>query len=165
MKLNYRICKDLLNRAINLMKQYLGNDLLSIALFGSVARGEGTNNSDIDVLIVHKRENFKVSSLMTKIIISLRETEEYKSLESKGFRPDIFYILLDEEEFNGNPWVLLDIQDHGIILYDPFKVLKNRFVYIRKRLKELGSKKVILPDGKWYWDLKPDWKPGEIIKL
>jgi len=29
----------------------------------------------------------------------------------------------------------------------------------------LGSRKVILGNGSWYWDLKPDWKPGEVIEL
>jgi hypothetical protein len=54
--------------------------------------------------------------------------------------------------------------DHGIIIYDN-GILKRRFESLRKRLSELGSKKVVLEDGSWYWDLKPDWKPGEVIEL
>ncbi len=35
----------------------------------------------------------------------------------------------------------------------------------RNRLQELGAKKVSLPDGSYYWDLKPNWKPKEVIEI
>jgi hypothetical protein len=32
-------------------------------------------------------------------------------------------------------------------------------------MAELGSRRIELPDGGWYWDLKPDWRPGEVVDL
>jgi hypothetical protein len=32
-------------------------------------------------------------------------------------------------------------------------------------MAELGSRRVELADGSWYWDLKPDWRPGEVVDL
>jgi hypothetical protein len=43
--------------------------------------------------------------------------------------------------------------------------LENEFKAIKEKLKKLGSKKVVLPDSSWYWDLKPDMKPGEVIEI
>ncbi len=36
---------------------------------------------------------------------------------------------------------------------------------LKNRLIQLGSKKVILDDDTWYWNLKPDIEAGEIIEL
>jgi hypothetical protein len=36
---------------------------------------------------------------------------------------------------------------------------------MKKRMEKLGSKKVFLKDGSWYWDLKPDYKFGEEFEI
>ena len=74
-------------------------------------------------------------------------------------------VFFNQAELADTPWLLLDIQDHGIILHEPYAMLQHKFESVRQRLKELGSRKVVLEDGSWYWDLKPDWKPGEVIEL
>jgi len=35
----------------------------------------------------------------------------------------------------------------------------------KERLKVLGSKRIQLKDGTWYWDIKPDLEFGEIFTL
>jgi hypothetical protein len=64
-----------------------------------------------------------------------------------------------------HPWILLDIAHHGVILYDPASVLERELDAVRQRIAALGSTRVELPDGSWYWDLKPDWRPGEVVDL
>ena len=51
------------------------------------------------------------------------------------------------------------------------KILFDRDVFfgvvlerLRKRLKELGARR-IWRGNVWYWDLKPDYKPGDVIEL
>lgn len=51
------------------------------------------------------------------------------------------------------------------MLHDPDGILARELEAIRQRLRELGSRRIELPDGSWYWDLKPDWRPGEIVEL
>jgi len=55
--------------------------------------------------------------------------------------------------------------DDSIILYDTNNFFKNRLSELKIRLIQLGSKKVILDDDTWYWNLKPDIEAGEIIEL
>ena len=51
------------------------------------------------------------------------------------------------------------------ILFDPSAVLQRKLAALRVRLRELGSRKVEMPDGSWYWELKPDLRPGEMFEL
>lgn len=148
-----------------MLKEAFGEDvILSFALFGSVARGDARPDSDIDVLIVHKPVDFRPVGRFVDVIMDLREGDEYQRLKAEGFSPDPYPILMTEKEMYERPLILLDIMDHGIIIYDS-GVLKKRFESLRKRLDELGTKKVVLEDGSWYWVLKPDWKPGEVIEV
>ena len=62
------------------------------------------------------------------------------------------------------PPLLLDVSQEAIILMDDgFFVAK--LDEVRKRLEELGSKRVWTKRGTWYWVLKPDLKPGEVIEI
>jgi hypothetical protein len=54
--------------------------------------------------------------------------------------------------------------DDAIILYDKDGFFAGVLERLRRRMQELGSKKIYIGD-KWYWDLKPDSKPGEVIEL
>ncbi|KKK51182.1 hypothetical protein LCGC14_3117490, partial [marine sediment metagenome] len=44
-------------------------------------------------------------------------------------------------------------------------ILDKRLFSLKKRLQELGAEKISLSDGSYYWDLKPDWKPREVIEI
>jgi hypothetical protein len=55
--------------------------------------------------------------------------------------------------------------DEGIILYEKGECFRELIKKFREKLKELGSRKVYLPDGTYYWELKPDWKPGEEVEI
>ena len=55
--------------------------------------------------------------------------------------------------------------EDGKILYDRDDFFQERLSTLKRRLQELGSKKVYLKDGSWYWVLKPDLKLGEIFEL
>lgn len=90
-----------------LVKRELGANLLGIRLFGSVARGTATPDSDIDVLVLVQREdsaareavikaavdiNLKHDVVMSPVIMSFerysrplfRETHFYRSLQEEG---------------------------------------------------------------------------------
>jgi hypothetical protein len=135
----------------------------SFAIFGSVARGEARKGSDIDLLIVYKDCSDPLAEFL-RVLSEMKDEEEYKKLVKIGLRPDPYPIFMTEKEIWEKPFILLDILDHGIIFHDD-GTLRKRLDALKKRLQELGSKKVLLPDGRWYWDLKPDWKPGEVIRL
>jgi hypothetical protein len=162
-KLGFEDYKSLLDKLLVLMHRYYGERLLSVALFGSIARGEASPRSDVDLIVVYrgdKKERDFVQALM-----ELRESQEYLRMQEKGILAEPYPIFFSEEKLANTPWILLDVLDHGIILYDREEVLQKKLEALRKRLKELGARRVVLEDGTWYWDLKPDWKPGEVIEL
>lgn len=50
------------------------------------------------------------------------------------------------------------------ILYDPEGFLAASFDRLRTRLQQLGSRRIRRGNA-WYWELKPDLKPGEVFTL
>lgn len=164
-RLTYERCRDLLKRLLVLLEEALGAEVLAVALFGSVARGEGGPTSDLDLLIVHRGRQEAMPERFVQVLQRLRQSAEYRRLQTEGFLPDPFPVFFTAGQLATRPWLLLDIVDHGIILFDRDGALRTELDQIRERLRILGAHKVVLPDGTWYWDLKPDWKPGEVIEL
>lgn len=157
--------RALAERAVAEYRAALGGDLLAVACFGSVARGEPDPESDLDLYIVTREQ---VSSFLDRRlagIVRLRDTPEYQALARQGYRPDPMPIFHSAAKLVTHPWILLDISDHGVILHDPDGILARELDVVRRRLRELGAKRIERPDGSWYWDLKPDWRPGETVEL
>lgn len=159
---NYKV---LLGRVLELLKFHFGEDFLSCALFGSVARNEALPESDVDLLIIHRSCGYRPMDKFLKLLRDLEKDKEYKRLKKQGYLPEPYPVFLDEKELEENPLILLDVLDHGIILYDGDGILDKRLISFKKRLRELGAEKISLPDGSYYWDLKPDWKPKEVIEI
>jgi len=164
-KLTATLCRPLLGRLLALLQAEFGDDLLAVALFGSVARGHGGPLSDLDLLIVHRGPREAALDRFLEVTRELRDGPEYKRLMTEGFLPDPYPVFLSVDELERHPWLLLDVVDHGIILFDPQGRLGDELRRVGQRLADLGARKVTLPDGTWYWDLKPDWKPGETVEI
>jgi hypothetical protein len=52
-----------------------------------------------------------------------------------------------------------------VILRDAADFYASVLERLRRRLDELGARRYVDEDGYEYWDLKPDWKPGDVVKL
>jgi predicted nucleotidyltransferase len=139
--------------------------LVSVAVFGSVATGMMRPDSDIDILIV-------VDPLPDG---RLRRVEEFEKVEvllqarraaaaASGVHTRLAPIFKTPAELDYGSPLLLDMTEHVRILTDPQATLARRLERLRQRLIELGSRKV-QRDGGYYWLLKPDYKPGEVIEL
>ncbi|MGH9339676.1 MAG: nucleotidyltransferase family protein [Acidobacteriota bacterium] len=163
-RLTLAICRPFLDRLITGLREKLGSGLEAVALFGSVARDQGHTSSDLDLLIVYRGDREPLDEFV-ELLIPLREEKEYQSLLQRGFYPEVMPLFMNLETVKSHPWILVEIADHGRILFSLKSFLENELQRIRERLRELGSRKVILEDGSWYWDLKPDWKPGESFDL
>jgi predicted nucleotidyltransferase len=157
--------RALVERAVAECKAGLGADLVALALFGSVARDEAGPASDLDLYVVVHTRPASLFDPRFAWTLRLRETPEYQVLAAQGYRPEPMPVIHTVEELRAHPWILLDIADHGVILHDPKGVLAEELDAVRDRLSELGARRVTLPDGHWYWDLKPDWRPGDVIEL
>ena len=60
--------------------------------------------------------------------------------------------------------VYLDMTQEAVLLYDKGDFMAGVLERLRKRLEALGAQRKRLGNV-WYWDLKPDFQPGEVIEL
>ena len=60
--------------------------------------------------------------------------------------------------------LFLDMVEEARILHDRGEFLRVYLDGLRARLRELGARRVMRGGG-YYWQLKPDLKPGELITL
>lgn len=163
--IGYSDYKDFLEKFREELIHSEGRNVLSIILYGSVARGKATKESDIDVLILCKKRTAFFEKSVLKIISKIRRFPEYEVLHKKNLYGEISPFIVETNELRENPLILLDIIEDGIILYQKNKTFEKIMEKFKRKLKKLKSKKVILPDGTWYWDLKPDWKAGEKVEI
>ncbi|MEM0041395.1 MAG: nucleotidyltransferase domain-containing protein [Candidatus Korarchaeum sp.] len=159
--------REYVSMIVESLKAKLGDNLVSVVLFGSVARGEADEGSDIDLLVVLESSSgsfgrrFDVFKEIEKELITSKPRVE---LRRRGLGALISPVPLTREEVMKHPPILLDILTDGIILYDK-GFIGEQLEELRERLKALGARKVLLPNGKWYWDLKPDYELGEVVEI
>ncbi len=148
------------------LKEILQNDLVSVVLFGSAARGEAGEGSDVDLLIVAekfgKEGRFEVFNEIEK---DMKASEEYLELKENKLGTTISPVPLTPSEVEKNPSILLDITMDGIMLYDVDDFIINKMKSMRKKLKKMGSKRIFIDDKRYYWDLKPNYKLGEVVEI
>lgn len=148
------------------LEEIMQDDLISVVLFGSAARGEAGEGSDIDILIIAekfgKEGRFEV---FNEIETDLKASDEYRELKEKKLGTLISPVPLTPYEVEKNPSILLDIVMDGIMLYDVDDFIVNKMKSMRKKLEKMGSKRIFLDDKRYYWDLKPDYKLGEIVEI
>ena len=160
--------KTLLNQFTELLQREYGTELISVVLYGSVARGYARRDSDIDIIIVLENapaEYYKRTERVWKVLINVEQTDEWVTLNRQGYQPYIKPIIFSKAEAEESRYLFLDIVEDGIILYDNEGYFAGRLERLRQRLMELGSKRVFLEDGSWYWLLKPDLRRGEVFEL
>jgi len=158
--------RELKTMLLSEIKSYYSERLVSVVVFGSVARETQTFDSDLDLLIVVE----KLPSGRMKRIREFESIEEkieplLESLHRKeGIHTYISAIIKSPEEAEKGSPIFLDMVEDARILFDRNGFFEEVLDRLKKRLKELGSKR-IWKGNAWYWDLKPDYKPGEIFEL
>ena len=156
---------SLLNKMVSIMKEEFKDSLISVVLYGSVARGDNRKDSDVDLIVVIK--GLPKDSMLKRI--RLFETRVEDKLNLEEYWKEGYYITLSpvlktpEEAVRFSP-LYLDLVYDGIILYDKDNFFLNILEKLKEKLKELGAERV--RQGKmWYWVLKKDYKFGDVIEL
>lgn len=150
-----------------LISHYRDN-LLAAVLFGSAARDDFRQGSDIDLLIILTENQDSLGKRIDEFMgieSGLRQLPEYARARERGLPHRIEPVILDREELQKHPPLLLDLTTDARILLDREEVFSREMKVLRRRLQELGSRKIQLKDGRWYWVLKPGIKWGEEVIL
>ncbi len=100
-------------------------DVLGMVLFGSVAKGTATRYSDIDILILVKRDVWGAYDRMHGRIMSLNGLRY--GLIKKGIFNYISPTIIDIKDTESFKPFFLDVADYGIIVSDSDKVVE-RFI-------------------------------------
>ena len=156
---------SLIENLLKLLLARLGEKLTSVIVYGSVARKTARKNSDIDLLIIADslpKGRMKRQELFLEVEKPLEPI--ISELWNKGFHVDFSPIILSVEEALKIRPIYLDMVEDAIILYDKNSFFSRILNRLRRRLKELGAKRIWVGD-KWYWMLKPDIKFGEVVEI
>jgi predicted nucleotidyltransferase len=156
---------DLATNYAHRLQSHLGESLVSVVLFGSVARGEAEVNSDIDLLIVAEglpRGRFARLNLLEGIDQEFQPLLE--RLEVEGTSTRFSRILKTRKEAGRIIPLYLDLVEDAVILYDADGFFQDLLRRLRDSLNRLGAKRERLGRVR-YWDLKPDLVPGERFEI
>lgn len=81
-----------------------------------------------------------------------------------GVHTELSPILKTPEEVRAGSPLFLDMVEDARILYDRDGFFAQWLARLRERLAQLGAKR-LWQGNTWYWDLKPDFRPGEVFEL
>ena len=154
-----------LQEILSSLREYYGDRLVSLAVFGSVARGTQRPDSDVDLLVVC--DSLPIGR--TRRIAEFGEAEKrlgpvFSDLRRRGISTDLSPVLKTPAEVERGGLFYLDLVEDARLLYDRGDFLKGILERVRSRLQQLGARRIHRGNA-WYWDLKPDFKPGEIFEL
>ncbi|NJD69555.1 MAG: nucleotidyltransferase domain-containing protein [candidate division NC10 bacterium] len=148
------------------LHQHLGHCLISVVLYGSAARGELRLTSDIDLLVIAEQLP-KGAFLRAEPIHQAREAIGplcETLFERLGWYPYISVILKTPQEAERGSRLFLDMVEDAKLLYDRAGFFQRQLIELREKLTRLGARRIAI-DGAWYWDLKPDYRWGDVIEL
>jgi predicted nucleotidyltransferase/DNA-binding HxlR family transcriptional regulator len=168
-----RVCveayREYLRGYVEALSRHFGGRLVSVVVFGSVARGRArVNEGDIDVLVIvedWRAEAWERLEELAGVEEELRKGGLSRLLAKRGIWPVLQNYPLSREEAGVFQRIYLDMVFEAIVLYDLDGFFESLMDRLRRRLAELGSRRVQLPDGSWYWVLKPDLKFGEDVTI
>ena len=144
---------DLAKRYAAEATERLGDRIVSIALYGSVARGEAGPGSDIDLFVV--LTNAPPGMLNRRHLLDpVREslTSDLERLWREGIYVDFVEVIRTRSEAEKFHPLYLDMSQEAVLLYDRDGFLKKVLAEVREELERRGAERKFMGNF-WFWDL------------
>lgn len=147
------------------LKESLGESLVAVVLFGSVARREATAVSDIDLLLIASDlPDGRLARQQRLEAVDERLEPRLQRLRQQGILTDFCPILKTPAEARRMTPLYLDFVEDAVILYERGTFFSTILATLRRSLERLGARRLKRGQIR-YWDLKPDYRPGEVFEL
>ncbi len=143
-----------------------GERLISLAIFGSWARGAATPASDLDLLVVAEP---LPPSRMKRVREFRRVADATRAARSRAWSdqgPEIELAPVFKTPLElaaGSP-LYLDMTLWRVVLADRGGMLETFLEGLSGRMRKLGSRRVPFKGGV-FWDYKPDFQAGDVVEL
>jgi predicted nucleotidyltransferase len=156
--------ESILERLVDELRAAYGSRLVTCAVYGSVGRGTMREDSDIDFLIVAR-------DLPDGRWARVREFDPIEARLAPMLRPrlagaapiELSPVFKTPDEVEARSPLFLDMVEDARLLHDRDGFFAGFLDRMRERMRRLGSRRVWRGNA-WYWDVKPDYKPGEVFE-
>mgnify|MGYP001593028588 CR=1 FL=1 len=142
-----------------------GDRLVSLAVFGSVARGAMRADSDVDLLLVaDPLPAGRMARMDEFAAVEKRVAPALDAATARGIRTILSPAFRTTEELRRGGLLFLDLVAEARILDDREATLRGYLDELGEKLRAMGARRVSKGGG-YYWLLKPDYRWGDRIEL
>jgi len=157
--------RALLARLLECARGYYGASLVSLVIFGSVGRGTAGPESDLDVLVVASGlPDGRVPRVRDFANVEQALAPDLALARRQGWALELSPVFKTPEEVGAGSPLFLDMVEDAMFLVDRDDFLRNALEALRLRLAALGARRIWRGNA-WFWDLKPDYRPGEVFEI
>lgn len=155
----------LLDGVTTAVRRHYGDRLVSLIAFGSMGRGTPRPDSDLDLLIVADGlPNGRVPRAQDFEPVLNALTPTLAAARRAGFVVECSPVFKTPAEVLAGSPLFLDMIDDARLLYDRDAFFGGALDRLSKRLARLGARRIWRGNA-WLWDLKPDYRPGDVFEL
>lgn len=155
----------LLGAVIDACRALYASRLVALAVFGSVGRRTPRPDSDLDLLlVVDPLPDGRLARVAEFDVIEPGLAAALTAARDAGVRTRLSPVLRTPDEIRAGSPLLLDMTDDARLLVDCDGFLAGVLERLRARLAAQGARRIWRGNA-WYWDLKPDYRPGDVFEL
>jgi len=147
-------------------EDHYGEKLMSVILYGSVARKNWNAHSDLDFLVVARDlPRGRFARVRDFAEVETRLDGLLEATHQAGWWIELSPVFKKPEEVEVGSPLFLDMVEDAELLLDRGDFFKKYLEGLHGRLEQMKAKRIWSGDLMWHWDLKPDWKKGDRIEI